>query len=113
VLGIEHPETLTSMSNLALVLGDQGKYAETEQIHRQTLKLKEKVLGVEYPSTLTSVWCLAYLLQGQGQYDDSTVLYKSACEGFQKILGLDHPTTLSCLKHYMSMLDDIKKYRQG
>jgi len=40
VLGREHPDTLTSMNNLALVLDSQGKYSEAEQMHRQTLKLR-------------------------------------------------------------------------
>jgi hypothetical protein len=34
VLSKEHPDTLTSMKNLAGVLGDQGKYKQVEEIHR-------------------------------------------------------------------------------
>ncbi|KFY31849.1 hypothetical protein V493_00740, partial [Pseudogymnoascus sp. VKM F-4281 (FW-2241)] len=45
VLGKTHPYTLTTMSNLALVLERQGKYDEAETMNRQTLKLKEEVLG--------------------------------------------------------------------
>jgi hypothetical protein len=45
VLGPEHPSTLTSMSNLALVLDSQGKYEEAESMNRQTLARREKVLG--------------------------------------------------------------------
>ena len=40
-LGSEHPDTLTSMGNLAAVLDGQGKYSEAEQMHRQTLELME------------------------------------------------------------------------
>jgi Flp pilus assembly protein TadD len=36
VLGEEHPSTLASMNNLAIVLRQQGKYEEAEQIHPQT-----------------------------------------------------------------------------
>ncbi|KAK4663369.1 hypothetical protein QC763_0097850 [Podospora pseudopauciseta] len=43
VLGKEHPNTLTSMHNLAFVLRSQGKYEEAEQMHRQVLQLREKV----------------------------------------------------------------------
>ena len=32
VLGCEHPETLTSTNNLALVLDSQGKYDEVESV---------------------------------------------------------------------------------
>jgi prophage maintenance system killer protein len=54
VLGKEHPSTLSSMGNLALVLDSLGKYEEAEQMHRQTLELREKVLGKEHPDTRRS-----------------------------------------------------------
>jgi hypothetical protein len=34
VLGKEHPSTLTSMYNLAMVLKDQGKYEQAEEMRR-------------------------------------------------------------------------------
>ena len=55
VLGPEHPDTLITMSNLAVVLNRQGKYKEAELMNRQTLARREKVLGPEYPDTLISV----------------------------------------------------------
>jgi hypothetical protein len=47
-LGTEHPSTLTSMNELAIVLHKQGKYEEAETMHRQTLELRTKVLGAEH-----------------------------------------------------------------
>ncbi|KAF2726442.1 HET-domain-containing protein, partial [Polyplosphaeria fusca] len=44
-LGKKHPDTLTSMNEVAQALSDQGKYAEAEKMHRDTLALREKVLG--------------------------------------------------------------------
>lgn len=34
MLGKEHPDTLGSMNNLALMLSSQGKYDEVEEMHR-------------------------------------------------------------------------------
>ncbi len=59
MLGKEHPDTLTSMNNLALVLKNQGKYKQTEQMHQQTLELIEEVLGNEHSKTFTSMNNLA------------------------------------------------------
>ncbi|KAK8118311.1 uncharacterized protein PG998_002937 [Apiospora kogelbergensis] len=42
------------MSNLAASLQRQGKDSEAEEMHRQTLELKEKVLGREHPKTMKS-----------------------------------------------------------
>lgn len=40
------------MNSIASVLGSQGKYDEAEELHRQTLKMRQKVLRNEYPHTL-------------------------------------------------------------
>ncbi|KAK3179474.1 hypothetical protein OEA41_009760 [Lepraria neglecta] len=71
ILGKEHPSTLTSMNNLALVLSSQGNYEEAERIHRQALALREKVLGKEHPNTLTSMNNLAGVLSSQGNYKEA------------------------------------------
>lgn len=54
-LGKEHPDTLTSMNNLALALSDQGKHAEAETMYQKTLALRETMLGKEHLDTLTSM----------------------------------------------------------
>ncbi|KAK4181990.1 hypothetical protein QBC35DRAFT_479490, partial [Podospora australis] len=71
VLGAEHPSTLTSMNNLALVLNSQGKYEEAEAMHRQALKLRTQVLDAEHPSTLISMNNLALVLDSQGKYEEA------------------------------------------
>ena len=48
VLGPEHLDTLTSVSNLGSVLESQGKYEEAEAMHERALKGYEKVLGLEH-----------------------------------------------------------------
>jgi hypothetical protein len=62
VLGKEHPDTMTSMNNLAVVLQGQGKYEQAEERNQRALEGREKALGKEHPDTLTSIYCLAYLL---------------------------------------------------
>ncbi|PMD21295.1 hypothetical protein NA56DRAFT_528160, partial [Hyaloscypha hepaticicola] len=53
VLGKEHPDTLTNMSNLAVLLASQGQYTKAEAMNQQVLQLRETVLGKEHPDTLT------------------------------------------------------------
>jgi hypothetical protein len=67
VLGKNHPDTLTSMNNLAVAVEMQSKYAEAEAMHRQTLQLMETVLGKDHPDTLTSMNNLAIALEKQGK----------------------------------------------
>ncbi|PVH67903.1 hypothetical protein DL98DRAFT_442468 [Cadophora sp. DSE1049] len=65
VLGLEHPDTLGSMNNLACLYESQGKYEAAEPLYEETLQLK-KVLGLEHPDTLTSINNLAALYKSQG-----------------------------------------------
>jgi tetratricopeptide (TPR) repeat protein len=76
VLRPEHPDTLTSISNLAQVLDRQGKYEEAEAMNRQTLAQREKVLGPEHPDTLTSINNLAQVLDRQGKYEEAEAMHR-------------------------------------
>ena len=51
-LGPEHPETLTSESNLALIYKAQGRKREAEPLYQRVLTARERVLGPEHPDTL-------------------------------------------------------------
>lgn len=75
VLGREHPDTLTSVNNLGLVLDSQGKYEEAEAMHRWALEAREEVLGREHPDTLTSLNNLGNVLNRQGKYEEAEVMY--------------------------------------
>jgi hypothetical protein len=78
-LGTEHPDTLASINNLALVLEGQGEDNKSEKISRRVLDGREKALGFKHPDTLTNVHGLAHLLQSRKQYDDVSILYQRAC----------------------------------
>jgi hypothetical protein len=51
VLGAEHPDTLTSMNNLARVLDSQGKYEEAKILYERACAGLVMVLGEEHPYT--------------------------------------------------------------
>ncbi|KAK3938682.1 hypothetical protein QBC46DRAFT_355641 [Diplogelasinospora grovesii] len=64
LLGSEHPDTLSSIKNLADALRFQKKYVEAQHLYR-TLELRTKVVSVEHPHMLTSVNRLAPVLESQ------------------------------------------------
>ena len=66
-LGDRHPSTLTSISNLGLLLQDQGKLDEAGVLYREALEAKRATLGDRHPSTLTSMNNLGSLLHDQGR----------------------------------------------
>ncbi len=60
ILGDEHPDTLTSMSNLATTLSEQGDLAGAWEIEERVLETRRRVLGSEHPDTSISAWNLFY-----------------------------------------------------
>jgi tetratricopeptide (TPR) repeat protein len=112
-LGKKHPDTLTSMNNLAEVLEDQGKYDEAGEMHRQVLELRETVLGKEHPDTLTSVGNLAGVLRSQGKYDEAEELHRQVLELQETVLGKEHPNTLTSMGNLAGVLEDQGKYDEA
>lgn len=68
VLGEEHPDTLTSIDSLGLLLQDQGRLAEAEPYCREALEKSRRVRGEQNPSTLVFTENLARALQQQGRH---------------------------------------------
>ena len=66
-LGPDHPDTLTSMNNLAVGYQDAGKLDLALPLYEETLKLMKAKLGPDHPDTLTSMNNLAVGLPGRRQ----------------------------------------------
>jgi tetratricopeptide (TPR) repeat protein len=111
--GKEHPSTLTSMNNLALVLRNQGKYPEAEQIHRKVVEVSERVLGKEHPDTLTGMNNLATVLTDQGKYPEAEQMYREELEVSERVLGKEHPSTLTGMSNLALVLRDQGKYPEA
>jgi tetratricopeptide (TPR) repeat protein len=92
-LGPEHPNTATNLTNLALLLKDQGDYAGARPLYERALASFEKALGPEHLYTARSLNDLALLLQAQGDYAGARPLYERALAIREKALGPEHPST--------------------
>ena len=42
VLGREHPDMLTSMANLALTYGNQGRWKEAEELEVEVMEMRKR-----------------------------------------------------------------------
>ena len=91
VLGAEHPDTLSSRMNLALVLLAQGTNPEAQKELRAVLAIRERVLGAEHPDTLMSRNCLALTLQFQGKHAEVEKEHRAVLAIQERVLGAEHP----------------------
>jgi hypothetical protein len=58
VLGDEHPDTLTSMNNLAITLELQSRHKEALALIDLCFQSRRKVLGEQHPDTQSSLSAL-------------------------------------------------------
>jgi tetratricopeptide (TPR) repeat protein len=113
VFGREHPDTLTSVSQLGTALLRQGKYEEAEAMHRRALEGYEKALGREHPDTLTSVSNLGSVLERQGRYEEAEAMHRRALDGEEKALGREHPDTLTSVSQLATVLSRQGRYEEA
>ncbi|KAI8710369.1 hypothetical protein NCS52_01581900 [Fusarium sp. LHS14.1] len=94
VLGEEHPDTLTSMANLASTFRNQGRWEEAEEL-QERVETRKRVLGEEHLDTLLSMNNLAITWKDQDRTRDALALMRSCVVLRERVLGTDHPHTAS------------------
>jgi CHAT domain-containing protein/tetratricopeptide (TPR) repeat protein len=107
-LGPDHPDTATSLNNLADLYHSQGAYDKAEPLYLRALAIREKTLGPDHPKTATSLNNLALLYVDQGVYAKAKPLYLRALTIRVKALGADHPSTATSLNNLA-----VLYYHQG
>jgi eukaryotic-like serine/threonine-protein kinase len=113
VLGPEHPDTLSSMNNMANVLSAEGRYPEAEKLQRETLDIRRRVLGPEHPQTLQSLYNLANVLEHKGQYAEAEKLYRQTLDVQRRLLGPEDPETLGTMMNLGNILVDQGHYPEA
>jgi hypothetical protein len=61
ILGLNHPESLSTRYRLAEVIAAQGRNAEAERLFRQVTAARTRVLGQDHPETVLARTRLATL----------------------------------------------------
>ena len=101
--GDNHPETATSLNNLAALYSDQGRYSEAEHLYQQALEIQRRVLGKEHPDTAQTLSNLALGYKDQGRYDKAEPLLQQSLKIFEQYLGVEHPSTTFSMGNLASL----------
>lgn len=80
ILSDEHPDTLTTMHNLASIYWDQGRTAEAAGIQEEVLQNCRRVLGDEHPGTLATMYNLATTYWRQGREAEAAGIQEKVLE---------------------------------
>src|SRR5262249_9775916 len=95
-LGEEHPGTLKSIKNLAVLYRNEGNYAQSESLFTDVIRLQRRVLGAQHPDTLDAMYELARMYYSQGRYEQAESLLLSVLDARHNH-GLENPDTARTL----------------
>jgi len=108
--GPEHPNTLTSMNNLAALLKIKGDYVSSEALYQSVLEISDRVLGPEHTDTLRSVNNLAELRRCKGDYASAESMHRKVLKIRERDLDQEHPDTLISMNNMAVVLRQISNY---
>ena len=111
--GEEHPDTLASMNNMALALGDLGRSAEAEKLHVRVLEIERRVLGPEHPNTLQSMHNLAMAMRVQGRSAEAEQRNREVLQIRPRVLGPQHPDTFASMHNLAAAIMDQGRWAEA
>ena len=94
-LGPDHPNTLTTRSNLARWRGEAGDPAGAATAFEELLADRLRVLGPDHPNTLTTRSNLASWRGEAGDPAGAATAFEELLADRLRVLGPDHPDTLT------------------
>jgi eukaryotic-like serine/threonine-protein kinase len=109
-LGDEHPDTLKSMRNLAVVFQNMGRLHEAEPLFRQAIEAGLRVLS--HDDTFLLRWRSDYAqtLEYLNRLDEAERLCRDVLDRRRRVLGEDHQDTLTSMHMLGSILLHQQRY---
>lgn len=119
-VGDDHPATLSSLINLAVVRRDQsverraaGALDEAESFYREAAERGAAALGADAAHTLAAQHNLAELLQQRAKYGDAERLYRTVLDARRRSLGGEHPDTLRTVQGLAALLTQLRRFDEA
>jgi len=120
ILGEEHPQTISSINQMGVLLDSQGKLEEAERYYREALEKSRRVNGEDHRETLTMINNMGYLMWAEGKLDAAEPYFREALEKRRRAFGEEDPGTLGsianlgALLYYQRKLDEAEPlYREA
>jgi len=99
VLGLQHPDTMSSMANLATTYSKQARWMEVEEQLIQVVEQTKTTLGLEHPLTVATIKNLASTFWNQRRWKEALELELQTTEGKMATLLLEGPDTLTVMQN--------------
>lgn len=98
-LGENHPNTVTSVNNLAAALSLRGEFPRARALLEQAIEVRRKALGDRHADLLTPLNNLGVVLWYECEYDKARRAFEHVVELRRRLLGDEHPDTLVAMRN--------------
>ncbi|KAI8662890.1 hypothetical protein NCS56_01093800 [Fusarium sp. Ph1] len=106
LLGAEHPETLTVISDLASTLWRQDRLEEAEELETRVIEAWKRAEGEEHPKALDAMSNLARTISDLGRSKEAEELETRVFQTRKRVLGEEHPDTLISMNNLAVTIRD-------
>ena len=113
ILGIEHPDTIKAMANLAVTYQYLAKYIEAEKLETQVLDARNRIFGVEHPDTIKAMANLAATYHYLAKYAEAEKLEIQVLDARNRILGAEHSDTIKAMANLAATYQYLAKYTEA
>ncbi|MER5379991.1 tetratricopeptide repeat protein, partial [Streptomyces sp. NPDC002688] len=113
ILGDTHPETLSTLHELARVLHGLGELGQARDEFEAILAHQRDTLGDTHPDTLSTRYNLARALHDLGKLEQARDEFEAILAHERDTLGDTHPHTLITLHELARVLHDLGKLEQA
>ncbi|MHC4945135.1 MAG: tetratricopeptide repeat protein [Planctomycetota bacterium] len=107
--GDQYPSTLELRNCLAVVIREQSRFEESEDLNEKTLEDCRSVLGNEHSLTIEVMDSLASIYFYQKKLSEAEELYKESMALQRRVLGNEHIKTLRTMRNYANVLREMFK----
>lgn len=112
-LGADHPDTATSLNNLAELYLTQGYYSEAESLLIRSLQVLEEQVESDHPYISAILNNLANLYHSLGQFSNAEPLFKRSLQIIVEQIGIDNLYSASSLDNLASLYRSQGRYSEA
>jgi tetratricopeptide (TPR) repeat protein len=112
-LGVEAPETITCLGNLAFTYSSLGRHADALSLREQVLARTENALGPDHPDTARSLNNLAATCTYVGRYTKALGCQERALAIAEAAFGPEHRNVGICLNNLAGTYRSLGRYAEA
>ena len=102
-----HPALAAAVSDLGVLLEENGDYDESERMARESITLSRALYGDKHPKIARALNNLASTLQDKGELAKSEATYRQALDMERELLGEVHPEIANTLNNIAFVQYDL------